>query len=425
MNKLTQVLEEKFMPVASRLSENRYLTSLRDGLELSMPLMIVGSMLIVIAEFPLNAYQDFMISVFGKNWAWWSWDVIFPSTIGLAALFVVFGVAYSLAKSYNHEPLPSGVLAISAYFILLHQFDSGGFNPSDFGATGLFTGMLTAIITTEIYSKILDKKIAVSLPESVPSSVLRSFASLVPAAIIIPLFVMIRYLVGLTSYETLNNLILNLLQEPLTVIGTSLGGSLLSAGFFTSFFWSFGIHGNEVVLAVMQPVVEAAKYANLDAYKAGEPLPYVVTKEFLDQFVYLGGTGLTLPLVLMMAFRSKSQQLKKLGRLGLGPGMFNINEPIIFGLPIVMNPLMWIPFFTAPVVSIMISYLSMSAGLVSRPTGVAIPWSTPPLIGGFLLTNDVRAIVLQIVILIVSGLIYWPFFKVYDKKLAFEELNKI
>jgi len=425
MKKLMQRIEDTFMPLAEYLSKNRYLNAIRDGLLLSMPLVIVGSMLIIVAEFPFQPYLDFMARTFGENWAWWNWDVSFNSTIGIISLFAVFGIAYSLAKEYHHEPLPAGALALTAYFLLIVPMENGGISWNEFGGSGLFVAMITAIVSTEIYHFIIKKKWVITLPDVVPPSISRSFTALIPAAVIIPLFICIRYGFSLTSYVTARSFIIQVFQKPLLSFGTSLGGVLFANGFLTSFFWSFGIHGNEVVGAIMQPILEAANLANLEAFRAGLPLPHIVTKVFTDQLIYLGGTGLTLPLAIMMLFRSESAQLKGLGKLGIIPAIFNINEPLLYAMPIVMNPIMLIPFFLAPLVSILIGYFSMFFGLVALPTGIAIPWTTPALIGGFLMANDWRAVVLQLVIILISGIIYWPFFKIWDRKLLKDEENRL
>ena len=382
MSKILNTLEEKTLPIVEAFSSNKVLLAIRDGLVLSMPLMIVGSIAIVISDFPLQVFQDFMISLFGENWNWWNWEVIAPATTGLVAIFTTFGIAYSLARSNDVEPLPAGMIAVSAYFILLIQLDGGGFNDFDFGAKGLFTGMISSLISTTIYSKIIKKDLIIKMPDSVPPSISSSFMALIPAGVVIILFVIIRYVFILTPYESANEFILNVLQIPLLGVGTSLIGTEITAGFFNTFFWIFGIHGTLIVQSVMQPIWDTAKYANLAAYQAGTALPYIVTTEYLDHFVFLGGSGLTLPFCFMMAFKAKSKQLKELGKLSLVPSIFNVNEPIIYGLPIVMNPILAIPFFLTPMISILISYSAMALDIVSRPTGVSIPFTTPALFGG-------------------------------------------
>lgn len=421
MSKLFNTLEEKTMPIVEAVSNNRILMAVRDGLVLCMPLMIVGSMALVISDFPLPAFQDFMVSVFGESWSWWS-GVISSSTTGLVAIFTTFGVGYSLAKSYEVDPLPVGMISVAAYFILLIQIEDGaGFSAADFGAQGLFSGMITAIIAAMIYVKVLKKNLVIKMPPSVPASISRSFTALIPTAIILPLFLLIRYVFMLTPYQSTNEFILNVLQIPLLGVGTSLIGTEITAGFFNTFFWIFGIHGTLIVQSVMQPIWDAAKYANLAAHQAGLAIPYVVTTEYLDHFVFLGGSGITLPLCFMLTFKAKSKQLKELGKLALVPSIFNINEPLIYGLPIVMNPILAIPFFITPMLSILISYSAMTMGLVGSPTGVAIPFTTPALIGGFLITGDIKVALLQLLILCMAALIYFPFFRILDRRCVKEE----
>ncbi|MEF9892366.1 MAG: PTS sugar transporter subunit IIC [Anaerorhabdus sp.] len=425
MKKFMGVIEEKTMIFVEWISKNNVLLAMRDGLVLSMPLMIVGGFAIVISDFPLPAFQELMINIFGPNWNWWNWDVVYPATMGLTALFAIFGTSYSYAKYNDVEPLPAGALAISAYFILLIQLTDGGFSANDFGAQGLFVGLLTALLVSKIYITLIKKKVTIKLPDAVPTSISRSFSALIPAAIIIPLFVIIRYVFTLTPYVSANEFIVSVLQIPLLGVGTSLIGTEITAGFFNTFFWIFGIHGTLIVQSVMTPIWEAAKYANLAAYQANLTLPYIATTEYLDHFVFLGGSGITLPLCIMLLFKSKSKQLKELGKVAIVPSIFNINEPIIYGLPIVMNPIMAIPFFITPMVSIALSYGLMYFNIIARPTGVAVPWTTPAPIGGFLLTNDWKVGALQIVILLLAACIYYPFFRIWDKKCLQDEMENV
>lgn len=420
-SKFMDLVETRAMPLVELVSNNKILLAIRDGLVLSMPIMIIGSIAIIIGDFPLQVFQELMASIFGESWNWWNWDVIYPSTMGIVTIFTTFGIAYSLAKSNDVEPLPSGMIAVTAFFLLLIQMDGGGFDAADFGAQSLFSGMLAAIVSTEIYIAVIKKNMVIKMPDSVPLSIARSFTALIPAGIVIILFVVIRGLFALTPYGSINEFILNVLQIPLLGVGTSLFGTILTAGFFNAFFWIFGIHGTLIVQSVMQPIWDAAKYVNLAAYQSGNPLPYIVTSEYLDHFVFLSGSGITLPLCIMLAFKAKSKQLRELGKLALIPSIFNVNEPLIYGLPIVMNPIMAIPFFITPMISILISYSAMALNIVSRPTGVAVPFTTPAPFGGFLITGDVKVALMQILVLVISAFIYWPFFRIWDKKCAEEE----
>lgn len=421
MDGLTRFLEEKFLPIAAKMQTNRYLMSLRDGLVLSLPLMIVGSFVIVIAELPVDAYQNFMAGVFGDNWKWFNWGVIFASTMGLVAMIAVIGVSYALAKSYGKEPLPAAGIALSGYFILLHQMEGGGYSTQFFGSQGLFAAMIVAIVTVEVYNFVIEKKIVITLPEQVPPAISRSFTALIPAAITTVLWTVVRYIFMQTSYNDLSNFILQVLQIPLTALGTGAVGTAIAV-FFNSAFWFVGIHGAAIVGSVFNPIWNAATLSNLAAFQAGTDIPYIVTAEFISNLIYQGGSGATLSLAFIMAFLSKSEQIKYIGRLSLAPGLFNINETVTFGLPIIMNPMMMIPFFVAPMTITLLSYFAIATGIVGRLPGLAAPWTMPIILSGFYIGNgDVRVVLLQIVNFVVTGIIYFPFIAAWDKKKYAEE----
>lgn len=421
MDGIARFLEEKFLPIAVKMQSNRYLMALRDGLVLSLPVMIVGSFVIVIAEMPVDAYQNMMLSMFGENWKWFNWGVIYASTMGLVALIAVIGVSYALAKSYGKEPLPAAGIALSGYFILLVQMEGGGYGTAFFGSRGLFAAMLVAIVSAEIYNFVIDKNIVIRLPEQVPPAIARSFTALVPAAFTTVFWTAVRFGFAHTVYGDLSSFILQVLQVPLTVFGTGIAGTLLAI-FFDSAFWFVGIHGSSIVGAVFQPIWVAATQANLVAYQAGQPIPFIVTYEFIRNLVYIGGSASTLSLAFIMAFLAKSQQIKYIGRLSIAPGIFNINETVTFGLPIIMNPMMMIPFFLAPLTLTLISYFAIAIGLVGHLPGLTAPWTMPVILSGFYIGNgDVRFVLLQLVNFVVSGLIYYPFIAAWDKKKYIEE----
>lgn len=422
MNSFFEKLDGKLMPLATKISSNRYLQALRDGMVLSMPLLIVGSMLLVVTEFPIQAYQEFMAGLFGEGWKWFS-DAGVSASIGLIAIFSIIGISGALARQYGEDPIVASVLALSAYFTVLVQVENGGFAVKDFGAKGLFTGMLTAFIATELYCRILKKNIVIKMPDSVPPAISRSFAALIPAAVILIVFLIIRFIFANTSFESLNNFVLNVLQVPLTGITCTFGGIMI-ATFCSHFLWFFGIHGASIVGAVTGPMFQAAGIDNLEAFKAGLPVENIVTQQFNDIFQTYGGVGSTLALAFLLAFYCKSKQLKTLGKLTLAPGLFGINEPLVYGLPLVLNPIMAIPFFLCPLINVSLAYFAMKLGLISLTTGVQITWSTPPLISGFLGTNDIRAAILQAVCILISLGVYYPFIRMLDKKYQADEVKQ-
>ena len=425
MDGLTRFLEEKFLPIAATLSQNRYLMSIRDGLVLSLPLMIVGSMVIVVAELPVDAYQNLMVSIFGDNWKWWNWGVIFASTMGIVALIAAIGVAYALAKSHDKTPLPAAAMSLSGYFILLHQMEGGGYGTTYFAARGLFTAMIVAVVTAEIYNFVINKKWVITLPEQVPPAISAQFTALIPAAFTTLLWVVVRFIFMQTEFVTFNDFIFQVLQTPLLAVGTGAVGTFVAV-FFNSAFWFVGIHGAQIVGSVMNPIWQAATQANLLAYQAGTDLPYIVTAEFISNLIYLGGSGATLSLAFIMSFLAKSKQIQYIGRLSIAPGIFNINETVTFGLPIIMNPMMMIPFFVAPLAIAALSYFSISLGLVGRLPGLVAPWTMPAILSGFYIGGgDVRVVLLQVVNFVVTGLIYYPFIMTWDKKKYEEEQTEV
>ncbi len=388
----------------------------------SMPILIVGSICIIIGDFPLPIFQETMTSLLGDIWGTWCWDIMVPATTGLVSLLSIIGIANSLAIKNKVESLSAVGISLSAYFILLAQMEDGGFAVSNFEAQGLFTAMITALVATSIYSYVVNRNWIIRMPESVPSFVARSFNALIPAAVTLPVFLIVRILVSLTPYGTVTSFVIQALQMPLANITTSLIGTLFES-FLNSFIWFFGIHGSSVVDSFMDPIWYATRAENLAIYQTAATAvrPYIVTMDFINFFVFLTGSGITLPLSIIMAYKCKSKRLKQIGKLSILPGIFNVNEPVIFGMPIVLNPMMLVPFVLAPTCSVLIAYLSMYMGLVPYPTGVTIPWTTPAPIAGWLMCNDWRGGLLQIVVLIVSGLIYYPFIKSLDKKYIVEE----
>jgi len=418
-------IEEKLMPVAEKLASNKYLLSIRDGFMLSMPLLIIGAMSLLFASLPIPGYENFMTGIFGEVWS--SFFIVpFHATMAIMTIFVIIGISYSLSKHYEIEGLSTAAIALTSFLILTPFFTNfveegtkvavkvDGVIPMEWiGSKGLFVGIFSAIFATEIVRFVINKGWVIKMPEGVPPTVAKSFSALIPAAITLLIFNIIRLLFGFTSFETIHNFIYTILQVPLTSLGDSLGATLIS-NFFIGLFWAFGISGGDVVQSVMSPIWLALSAENLSAFQAGSNLPHIITQQFNSIYLWLGGGGATLALCLLMLFKCKSQQCKKIGKLAILPGLFNINEPIIFGLPIVLNPIMIIPFILVPLVLAIVTYVSMTIGIVPRPNGVLIPWTTPPIIGGFLVSG-IRGAILQIVELVISLFIYLPFINIVDK----------
>ncbi|KAF0819215.1 PTS system, cellobiose-specific IIC component [Bacillus sp. ZZV12-4809] len=432
MSKFNSFLEEKVMPVAAKIGGQRHLLALRDGLIATMPFIVIGSIFLIIANFPIPGYADWMTSIFGPSWAA---KLSYPvdATFNIMSIIAAFAVAYRLAESYKLDAMSAGTISIAA-FLLTTPF-SFTFTPADaegvlvtgaiskafLSSKGLFVALLFAILSTEIYRWVVKKDIVIKMPAGVPPSVGKSFASLIPGLFVLVTVWVIRLLVELTPYESINDLVTIVLGDPLKMVGLTLGGTIV-AELFVTVLWSTGLHGTNIVKSVMEPIWFGAMGDNMTAYQAGEPLPHIVTQQFWDNFIHIGGTGVTFGLVLSMVLFAKSKQMKNLGRLALGPGIFNINEPLIFGMPIVLNPIMILPFVLTSIVTVIVTFIGMDMGLVAKPVGIAVPWTMPPIISGYLASGGhISGAVMNMVNILISFLIYTPFFKIYDRAKKREE----
>lgn len=438
MSKLNHVLENKVMPVAARIAGQRHLQALRDGLILTMPLIIIGSVFLILGFLPIPGYEEFMARTFGDAWLT---KLLYPvgATFDIMALIAGFGIAYRLAEKYGVDALSAGAISVAAFLLATPYQVSflaegatkavlvGGAIPAVLmGSQGLFVAMIIAMLSTEIYRYIIQKNIVIKMPEGVPPAVSKSFIALIPGAIVITVIWLLRLLVEQTDFESLHNVVGIILGKPLGALGGSLIGSLVAV-FFIQLLWSCGLHGASIVGGVMGPIWLASMDANRIAFQGGaSELPNIFTQQFFDIFIYIGGSGATLALVLAMLLFARSQQMKQLGRLAVGPGLFNINEPITFGMPIVMNPLMIVPFILAPLAIVIVTYIAMSTGFVARPSGIAVPWTMPPIIGGYLAAgNKFSGAILQLVNFFVAFAIYYPFFRMWDKQKYAEEQGMV
>ncbi len=434
MNGFISFLEEKVMPVAGKIAAQRHIRALRDGLAITMPLIIIGSIFMILANFPINGYADFVNGIFGAGF---TTKLLYPVrvTFEIVAILAVISISYQIAKDQDVDGLSAGALSLAAFLILIpvqtvnvvlengDKLNLGKVLPTaNFSAGGLIVAILTAIVATEIFIFVVKKNWVVKMPESVPPAVAKSFTAIVPGLIIIVIFFLIRLGFEGTSYQTIFTFITKFVGAPLALVGLSYGGMFATVSLYT-FFWTLGIHGTRIVFGVMDSILLPAMDQNRAALEAGHQLPNIVTLQFYDNFVNsAGGCGATLGLIICILIIAKSKQSKAIGKLALAPAIFNISEPIIFGIPIVMNPIMMIPFILAPLAIGSMTYIAMATGLVSYPVGVAVPWTVPSFFSGFLATNgDWRAVILQGANIVVSTLIYWPFLKAWDRTLMKEE----
>ncbi|MDP9740481.1 UNVERIFIED_ORG: PTS system cellobiose-specific IIC component [Bacillus sp. B2I3] len=416
MDKFVAFLENNLSTPMAKLSEQKHLRAIRDGVVSALPFIIFGSLFLIIA-FPPVAADTALGEWSAKHIA----EILIPYrlTMFIMTLYITFGIGYSLSQSYKLDPLSGGLLSLAAFLFTIgvEMMDDVGFvlPMTNLGGHGLFVGMLVSIFAVEILRFCKTKNITIKMPDSVPTSVARSFEALIPVSIVLLVMTLITVVFAVDLHSLVDKAV-----APLISAGDTLPGVLIPV-FLITFFWSFGIHGVSVVGAVARPVWEVYLGNNSAAVAAGKAIPHIAPETFFQWFIWIGGSGATLGLVIAMLLTAKSSYSKAMGKATIVPSIFNINEPVIFGMPIVLNPVLIIPFIITPLIGATLAYIATSIGLVN-PTYVMVPWTLPAPIGAYLSTGgDWRAIVLVVVNLTISVLIYLPFFKMYDKKLLAQE----
>lgn len=420
MDKLVTFLEEKILIRANKIGSQRHMVAIRKGIIATLPLTIVGSFFTILLNIPIESLAQ-LIEPYREVL-----DIPFRYTVGILALYATFGIASSLSKSYKLDSLTCGVLALLAFLVTAAPpirvfegvegiIDAGRYiNIANLSSASLFAAIVTSILSVEIYRILLEKNIKIKMPAGVPPEVANSFVALIPAAVILVLFWVIRHV----FHFDINSVLSTILMPMKDILsGSSLFGGLLTV-FLITFFWVLGIHGPAIMGPVIRPFWDMSIAENMDAFQAGVDvynLPNIFTEQFLQWFIWIGGAGTTLALVILFMF-SKSKYLKSLGRLSFLPGLFNINEPIIFGSPIVMNPILAIPFIAAPLITTILSYILTVTDVV--PMMMArLPFTMISPVAAWISTDwSIPAGILVVVNFIIALVIYYPFFKVFEKQ---------
>ena len=398
--------------------------ALKDGILFILPLTLIGSVFLLLAQIPYQPFNDWMASMLSSNWTEPLMQA-YGASVKIIALVATMAIAYVYTKNEGHEPFSAGVISLVVFLLTTNSYVTleSGEKVSEVipkawtGGEGMVTAIIIGLLVGMIYSWFLRKNITIKMPAGVPQGVANSFAALIPGAVIIVgatiIYTIFKYGLNTTFIEWIYKMI----QTPLQGLSDSLGGVIVMCFLIPSLWW-FGVHGSTIVGGVMDGILITNATSNQAIIDSGLPLTIenggrIVTQQFKDCVVNLSGAGATIGLVICMLFLAKSAQSKQLGKLAIVPACFNINEPVIFGTPIVMNPFMAIPFIATPVVIGVLQYLAISMGLIPLYTGVVVPWTTPPIISGFL-TGGWRTALFQVVVIAISTAIYFPFFKKVD-----------
>ena len=427
MDKFLQIMERYFLPVATKIGGQRHLLIIRDSFAVCMPLVLIGSMAIL-----LNNIWDAVDGIFNTTikaslqttipWFFELNGIIWWGTFAIFSLFMVISISYKLAQSYNEDGLLGSVIGLSAFVINLPQLreingvSSWGFIAvADLGITSLFAVLIIFIVAVEIYVRIIKLNWVIRMPSSVPPAVSKAFMAIIPGMITLYIFAIISLLLSKAPLSTnLIALIGYIIQTPFMNLGQSLI-TILVISLLIPLFWFTRVHGANVMAPLINSIYLPAVLANANAVQNGLPMPNLWTSVSWDVYVHLGGVGATLCLLIAIYLVSKRDDYKAVAKVATAPGVFMINEPVMFGLPVVLNPILFIPFVINPLILTLIAYTATYTGLVP-PTSVVVPWTTPPVIGAFLATGgNVMAACLALFNFVLSIIMYIPFIMLANK----------
>lgn len=436
--KVVDRLSEKMLPIVSKMSSQRHLLAIRDSFIVTMPLVMAASVMVLLnALIFSNATIQRVLDL--SSLAELA-SIVNNGTMSILAIIVCYNIGWNLATHYiqigviddpSFSPVHAGILSTAVMFILMPLSSTvtlmdgntaeatGVFLQSLTSSSGLATAMIAALVSTELFIKLAKmKSFKIRMPEGVPPAVATSFNSLVPEIVVILFFSVVVFTLNHTTGLNVPQLIELAIQTPLKAFVLSVPG-ILFLQFFSDFLWVFGMHGSSILAPIRQAPLLQSIQENMDAFSVGKEIPNIITEPFTNAFGLIGGGGCILPLVIAILWASKRQEQRSIAKFGLTTCLFNITEPIMFGLPVVMNPIYMIPCAIIPSINLIIAYAATSLGIISK-TVAAAPWITPPVIQSFIATGgDIRAAVLTVILIILDVFLFLPFVLAANKaKLA-------
>ncbi|MGL4449841.1 MAG: PTS sugar transporter subunit IIC [Sarcina sp.] len=410
MKKFIAFMEKHVVPVASKIGAEPHLAAIRDGFVTIIPVIMIGAMGILINNITdAHFYVDFMTKVFGAGWKGWGGDV-WNASYAIMALLVCFTISYHLTRSRGKDGLAVGVVSVGILVLFIVNVGSKTGVPF-LGTDGLLLAIVIALIVSDLMCLLLgNPKLLIKMPDGVPPAVAKSFASLFPTMIVVGGAGIIQELyLKFHTGMILPALFNKWIQDPLQGVVSSFWGVLILI-IVIQVLWFFGLHGSNMMFPIVQGVLFPLTIANMQAVKLGQAPKYIINDQFLNSFCNMGGSGLTICLIaaIFIVHRKSSEQQRMIAKLGIAPAVFNINEPVIFGLPICLDPIYVVPFIIAPLINAIITYFTMVGGIVPYPT-VEVFWTVPPVLSAILGTRSWQGGVLAILLLILDVIIYIPF----------------
>ena len=436
---MQEFFQNTILPAVMKFVNTRGIRAIKDGLVYSMPLIIVGAVYLLLFQLPVESLANFVASTGAVPFLAHG----YTSTFQITAIIAALGVAYQWAKNEGLEPFSAAIISLAVFLILIPDYIAGagpdganvaGLDKTWLAGQGMIGAIIAGLLVGLIYSWFIKKDIRIKMPDGVPDGVAAAFTGLIPAAVLITGAVIVYALCETIFHTTPIELIYVFLQTPLQGFGDSLVGVIVFETLIPLLWW-FGVHGATVVGSVSSTIATTNNLENADIFQkliasgmsrseAVAAMPanggHIFTDAFVNCFQAITGSGVTMGLVIFMVFFAKSAQMKQVGKLGLGSGIFNINEPILFGTPIVMNPQLFIPFVLAPVIGNALAYILTAIGFIPYTTGVTVPWTTPPILSGLLCIGWQGAL-MQIIELVISFFLYLPFARAVDNELYANE----
>ena len=403
MNPATEFLNRRIVPALTLLSENTYLSAIRAGMVSVVPLTIIGGLFMVVAFLPVAGWEVRVAPYLPLL------QVPVTATFGLLAVFVCFAIGYDLGQRLKQEASVSAAMATLVFLLIQIKPEDQSLGIDGLGSKGLFTAILIAMVVVRVQKFFTDRNLVIRLPASVPPIVYESFLSLIPMIALVVAFWVIRFGLRVDIDQGVQTVF-----KPLLFALNTLPGILVYA-FLVTLLWSVGINGDNAMDAIVAPIFLQFLAANVEATAAGQPVPYITALGFFTTFVNVGGTGATIALALVM-LNSREPGFREVSRLSLPTQIFQINEPIFFGFPIVLNPVFMVPYILNALILTTATYLLMEWHVLERPF-VNVPWTTPPIIGHYLVTGgDWKAAVWGVLSIGIAMAVYYPFAKAAERQ---------
>ncbi|WP_246013783.1 PTS sugar transporter subunit IIC [Companilactobacillus suantsaicola] len=417
---------EKFQSSLGKLSmafnKNIYINAIKNGMLAYMPFTVITSVFLIIGNFPVPSINSWMASIFHLSVAQWSIKlaIVNDASLAIGGLLVLLAVSRTLADEMKINGMQVMLTSVVSFMVLTpyKTTKNGSFlEITTIGAQSIFLAILVSIAVAVIYRAIDRKGIKIKMPASVPPAVSSPFESLIPSFVVITLFWVFRLILDNFAKMSALELFNMILGTPLKEMGGSLIGIIL-VKMFGQLLWFFGIHGDSIVNGVMIPIFQVLQDENKTASLAHQAIPNIISQSFWDGFASIGVIG-SIFAIILIAHSHRYSEMKKVAGI---PYLFNIGEPTLFGIPLMLNVTYFIPLLFSNVVSIVISYTAFALHLVPLPTGlVQVPWTTPIVISGYLVTGSISGAVLQLICFVAVILVWLPFVKVADKEIITEE----